>query len=480
MDSKNLENLFNLTSSIGLTFDITPLAYSLDLPLQEIINFFQSDKGKSIFEKIDDTRFKFKDIDFKAKILSKLSHNEKIQNKNKYKRSLIEKMQEFFKDIYINESEKLNRDRILSFFLYFTYYVIYLDYLDLAEQNIDFILQRMYPKIEDYEKALIAKAHLDYKKKDFQSAIKNLNKIKIYPEQILRKYNFLTSIYFITGDEKDCDNIYKEWEKFNKFMTFFNKARINLNKVSHLLNKNKYNDALETLKKIEPDFINAEKEFNYIYLYTMIGDLYNSFGLIYFELSDFEKAKDYFFQSIEYYKKCGFDRDLVVPYNNIAEIYKQNKQYNKAINIYKNIINISRTLGNKQAYGISLWNIGEIYFDYKNYEKAESYFERGSNIIFKTVNYPSYEDYFKLYFAKLYYETKRFKEAEEIINQILLSSHERGEEKIYGESLLIKGKIIAHRGEDPKSFFEEAITIFEKLHLDDLLKEAKKLRLMYY
>lgn len=203
MNNQVLETLINTTSSINLNFDIFILSHSLNVPLKKLIDFFEKGKGTKLFEKLSDTRFKYKDTKLKTKILSNINHDNKINFKNKYKKSLIENIQILFRDLYINEVEKFNKDRILSFFLYFTQYVLSLDYYNIAEQNINFILQRIHPKIEDYEKALYTKAHINYLNKKYVKSIEILNKIKYYPEQVTKKFELLTTIYSILGDHEN-------------------------------------------------------------------------------------------------------------------------------------------------------------------------------------------------------------------------------------------------------------------------------------
>ena len=87
MNNQVLETLINTTSSINLYFNILILSLTLNVPLKELIDFFKKCKETKLFEKLSDTRFKYKDTKLKTKILSKLNHDNKINFKNKYKKA---------------------------------------------------------------------------------------------------------------------------------------------------------------------------------------------------------------------------------------------------------------------------------------------------------------------------------------------------------------------------------------------------------
>ncbi|MEJ5274004.1 MAG: tetratricopeptide repeat protein, partial [Spirochaetota bacterium] len=134
--------------------------------------------------------------------------------------------------------------------------------------------------------------------------------------------------------------------------------------------------------------------------------------MAYYAKENFTEALNILIKSSEYFKKGGFQSQLLGVYNNIGEIYKLFKKYDNANAIYEKIISTSRYLGDKDAEAVATWNIGESYFFTKDYQKAEEYFTEGEKLFFEAGSYERYENYLKIFFAKLYIETSRIDSAE--------------------------------------------------------------------
>lgn len=378
-----------------------------------------------------------------------------------------------------NEKFKINKDDILVIFISIARYLVDKQMFDDALSILNIVEEKMNKTIRFYEEANYLKMIIfDRLKKrtEFEKASEN---IKLYSEFIIRKYPLLIDFYFENSEKEKAEKVLKEWEELIKLDTLYKFLDFKLASFDILYRTAKYSELINQITDLE------NKEFKQCiisetpYSFYVAGRFYSMKGLAYYAIENFSEALNSLIKSSEFFKKTGFQQNLLTVYNNIGEIYKLHKKYDNANAIYEKIIATARYLGDKDAEAAATWNIGESYFFLKDYEKAEQYFTEGEKLFFEAGTYERYENYLKIFFAKLYIESNRIKEAEGLIDEVLMSAFEREEMKEYADALTLKGFVLGKRKEEVSHYFDEAISIYKNLGAKIEIKEAETLKLQF-
>lgn len=113
---------------------------------------------------------------------------------------------------------------------------------------------------------------------------------------------------------------------------------------------------------------------------------YLSLGDIYFDIGEYEKSLDYYnsaeklakiiIHSKNYYKNISFEFYSAKIYNNIGEIYRALKCYEDAIICYNLAANLDEKLNYKATFGIVLSNLGNVEYHLGNYNMAMEYLNK--------------------------------------------------------------------------------------------------------
>jgi len=479
MDFNLFEKISKIAATIGEKFNLIFLAILSDVDFHDIISILNSEYGKKRFEKVDQFNYKFIRKEDREKILKELGNEEKEDIFKKHKESLIKTVFEELNYLYLQENKKLLKEDIIKIFIDFIDYLIEDGRTSIANKYLDFMIINAYKNSESFEKALLLKSKIEFRNKNYEEVLRYLNQISIFPEYLIKKYDLLCELYFETGNDVELEKAKNEWIKILEVEKIYNESVYNHAVVEYLLRKSKYDEAIKILKEKENEIMDKFNIYNYPIISKLIGDISNVIGYYFYEKDNFKEALKYYLKSVEYYKKHNFEREILIPYNNIAEIYKAYKKYDKALNIYKNIYQTSKTLGEKEIHSVSLWNIGEIYFYMNNFEEAYKYFSEAEKLFFEAGVYSKYENYIKVFFAKLYFEMNNIELAKEYADEVLISAYEKKQLKEYADALVIKGKIVAKNKEDPISFFNEANEIYKQLGLEQDIKEVEKLKIVY-
>ncbi len=113
-------------------------------------------------------------------------------------------------------------------------------------------------------------------------------------------------------------------------------------------------------------------------------------GRIYYYWSEYEKAIEYYQQSLKIYEELANSPDsaeatsgkkgIAISLGNIGVVYTHLSNYKKSIEYYKKSLKIDEELNNIQGIAYSLNNIGTVYSIQKNYEEALEYYQRSIEI----------------------------------------------------------------------------------------------------
>jgi len=175
------------------------------------------------------------------------------------------------------------------------------------------------------------------------------------------------------------------------------------------------------------DYLNSAEKIAYrVNDSSRLAISYNRLGVVYYYISDYTKALEYYIKSYNINQAIGNEKNLANNYNNIGLVYYQTKQYREALYFtnhavvinkkwnnrsslaqnYNNIGIIYRALGKRDsalmAYNQSLDineklqrtqslvynynNLGNIYLDNKDYSSAISCFQKALKLNEKSIN----------------------------------------------------------------------------------------------
>jgi tetratricopeptide (TPR) repeat protein/serine phosphatase RsbU (regulator of sigma subunit) len=143
------------------------------------------------------------------------------------------------------------------------------------------------------------------------------------------------------------------------------------------------NEKMEALcaKNLKKKITSAERAFYVDEHSTTLNNL----GGIYFNKGDYNKALDYFNQSLKVKKKIGDKRGVSMAHTNIGSVYKERGNYIKALEHYAKALKIEEERGDKQGAAGTLNNIGMLYQNQEEFESALDYFTRSCNL-YKEIN----------------------------------------------------------------------------------------------
>lgn len=114
------------------------------------------------------------------------------------------------------------------------------------------------------------------------------------------------------------------------------------------------------------------------------GNLLHNLGTINYFMHNFDKARSYFYRSIEIKKEAPDDMSIEIgaSYNNIGRCYYEIGQFEKAKQIYEDAINIwkDHLWENHPNIASSCYNIGLIYFNLADYKNAVKYHKKALNM----------------------------------------------------------------------------------------------------
>lgn len=377
------------------------------------------------------------------------------------------------------EKQKNYKDDILIILISISRYLINKNNYDLAISLLNFIEEKMTKTLRFYEEAIYLKMIIYERIRNKEELEQTSEKIKLYPEFIIRKYNLLINYYYENGEKEKLDKVLHDYEKILKYDSLYKLIDYKLVQLDFLYRTAKYNELLYQLEEIEKNQLKECLSHDNLYSIFLAGRFYSMKGLAYFAKENFNEALSTLLKSVEYFKKSGFQSHLLTIYNNIGEIYKLFKKYDSANSIYEKIINTARYLGDTEAEAVATWNIGESYFFLKDYANAEKYLTEGEKLFFEAAAYERYMNYIKIFFAKLYIETSRFDSAEGLVDEVLMNAFEREELKEYADALTLKGLLLGKKKEEVSHYFDEAIAIYKNLGAKMELKEAEKLKIQF-
>jgi serine phosphatase RsbU (regulator of sigma subunit)/tetratricopeptide (TPR) repeat protein len=106
-----------------------------------------------------------------------------------------------------------------------------------------------------------------------------------------------------------------------------------------------------------------------------MASVYNSIGVIHFEMGNFDEALKYYESSIESADKTKNIKEKSMSYNNIGNVRYELTEYPMALQNYDQSIQLKNSIDYKAGIAVSFHNIANIYRKKNDYTKALEYYE---------------------------------------------------------------------------------------------------------
>lgn len=207
-----------------------------------------------------------------------------------------------------------------------------------------------------------------------QDAIKALE-LSITLSESIKDSGSYTNAYLYIG------NILRKQGNVPKALSYFKKSLLVEEK-----SKN-YDVMVITLSELAYTYEELGDETNSLFYYKKLREVaitnhdtfaiaysYRRAGLIERKKGNYEKALQYFQESITLYDNIKQKGLVAIALEDIAFLYHEKKDYAKALETMNKSLVMREKIGNKHSIADCLHNIATIYFDKKDYDKAIDYF----------------------------------------------------------------------------------------------------------
>jgi len=104
-----------------------------------------------------------------------------------------------------------------------------------------------------------------------------------------------------------------------------------------------------------------------------LGEALNNLGVFYSNEGNYEKAMEYYNESLKIMEAAGYKKEIAVALNNIGYIYLTQGKAVIALEYYMNSLRIKKEIHDEKGIANSLNNIAQIYYDHGEIIKALEY-----------------------------------------------------------------------------------------------------------
>ncbi|MEL7477122.1 MAG: tetratricopeptide repeat protein, partial [Cyanobacteria bacterium J06555_12] len=103
-------------------------------------------------------------------------------------------------------------------------------------------------------------------------------------------------------------------------------------------------------------------------------------GTAYGELGDYERAIDFYQQTLDIKRELGHRLGEAQSLGNMGSAYGNLGDYERAIDFHQQSLDIDREIGHRLGEGISLHNLGVAFWDLGNLSEAAQYLEASAQV----------------------------------------------------------------------------------------------------
>ena len=107
-----------------------------------------------------------------------------------------------------------------------------------------------------------------------------------------------------------------------------------------------------------------------------LAKVYNLLGNVYWNLSDYPKALEYYSKALHINDEIGNKVGFAINLGNIGIVYRSLSDYPKALEYYSKALHINEEIGNNVGIANNLVNIGNVYTSLSDYPKALEYYSK--------------------------------------------------------------------------------------------------------
>lgn len=223
--------------------------------------------------------------------------------------------------------------------------------------------------------------------------------------EIVLTYSNIGLIYWKYSDYKTALEYflkaYSFYDSEHPDKALFSNVVLNIGNVYHSLQY--YDKALEYFNEtVELSKDLPNKRF--------LSRAYNNIGALYSNQKINEKALTYFEKSLAIKEKLNDIHGIAYTLTNIGIIYADYKDEKKAVDALSRALEIREQTGDKRGVAFTCQSFANLYISLKNYDKAEEYLKRVLEILPEIKSKRLQSDIYKT-FSELYFEQKKFEEA---------------------------------------------------------------------
>lgn len=209
---------------------------------------------------------------------------------------------------------------------------------------------------------------------------------------------------------------------------------------------------------------------------------YNSFGMLYWNKSDYTDALNYFIRAIKIFERTNSTEPVyAATLNNIGNIYYDLDNYNLALYYYNKSLDVGEKSGNLKIITSTLSNIGNIYLSKDQFGKTKEYYDRAL-AIYEDINdqrgmatiYGNLSELFTM--QNDYFEAIKYNQKAILINEII------GDRLGLVYSLIPGGKILSAQGKysSANDYYTKALSISNEISSKKTTRDIYKLMAQNY
>jgi tetratricopeptide (TPR) repeat protein len=194
------------------------------------------------------------------------------------------------------------------------------------------------------------------------------------------------------------------------------------------------------------------------------GYLLSSLGILYFQISSYEKAIEYHEKALDISRKIGDRKGEGNQLGNLGIVYSDLGQVEKAIDYYEQALVIAKEIGDRRGEGNNLGNLGIAYRNLGQVEKAIEYYQKVL-VIVKEIGDRQGEGATLGSFGNAYSDLGQVKKAVEYYEQALVISKEIGDRRREGATLGSLGNAYSDLGQVEKAidYYQKALVIAKEI-----------------
>ena len=108
--------------------------------------------------------------------------------------------------------------------------------------------------------------------------------------------------------------------------------------------------------------------------FSQLGQNYEVYGILFIQLNQSENAIKKLNKSLHYFSQANDSVGIVGLYNSFGLLYKSIGEYDSAVYYYVKLLSLSKKIGNESLLSPGLINLGNIYLHLEEYNEAKDYF----------------------------------------------------------------------------------------------------------